>query len=101
MRELPIYKVSVHVEGLGSWFRVFAGLPTTTEILSALLEDQSDLTAESQTQWDMYDHWITLVRDFSLPTGEEDKVCKYAGVTIGVIKIKGQWAAIVTEILAL
>ena len=69
MRELPIYKVIINIEHAGRWVRCFAGRPTEAEILSAIMEDQSNLASDETggIRWDTYDNWMTMVRDHKLP----------------------------------
>ena len=98
MRELPIYKVTIHIAGCGDWGRVFPGRPTMDEILGTLIEDQKSLVSGHALRWEQYDHWLTLIRDYKLPaTDTVNKVCLYVGKPVGVIKIDRLLPAVVTE----
>jgi len=101
MRELPVYKVTIHIDAVGDWIRFFVGgRPIVAEILTVLVEDQGSLAAESKFKWEQFDHWITLIRDFSLPTtAAVNKVCTYAGSPVGIIKIEEREPAITTDTL--
>ena len=98
MRRLPIYQVTVNTEGKPGWSRAFIGLPSTTEILCALKEDQS----ESEASAPYYENLMTLVRDHKLPNvvkNENIQVCTYAGIHVGSIRINEHQAAVITVAL--
>jgi hypothetical protein len=77
MKEVPIFKVQIHIEGGTRWVRYFAGNPTKNDILIAVL-DGSPFQG---------DHLTTLISNH-LQEADTHRVCTYAGVTIGTIQVE-------------
>jgi hypothetical protein len=86
MKEVPIFKVSIHIEGGARWVQYFSGNPMKTDIVLAIM-----VGAPFQG-----DHLITLVQKH-MHEADTHRVCTYAGVTIGTIQVEKFTTAFVSE----
>lgn len=101
MRTLPIFLLTIDIEKDTRWAQCFVGRPTKNEIADAIiawtaneLKGTSNETGKRMAKAKC-DHLITLVQDHWDPD-DTRRICTYAGVTVGNIKLEAKPDALET-----
>ena len=93
MRKVKIFRVQIITANNCVWSQSFISRPNNANVISALQLDhtiQLELPdPDTDAVNDRFNHLTTMVTDHGLPT-KVVKVCTYAGVPVGKIKVEEQ-----------